>query len=103
MGDPRAALVVQVRALDELVGNASVTFVKLDIEGDELAALDGMRHLVARCRPVVAACAYHRQDHLWRVPLALARLLPGSRIHLRAHGAEGWDLVAYAVPLHRAP
>lgn len=95
--------VVPVRPLDDIVGDGEVSFVKLDIEGDELAALPGMRSVVARSRPVLAVCAYHRQDHLWRVPLALADLLPEARIHLRPHGAEGWDLVAYAVPPHRAP
>ncbi len=99
----RGEPVVQVRPLDDLVGDGDVSFVKLDIEGDELAALRGMRGVVSRSRPALAVCAYHRQDHLWRVPLALAELLPEARIHLRPHGAEGWDLVAYAVPPHRAP
>jgi len=94
---------VSVRPLDDIVDDDQVSFVKLDIEGDELEALSGMRGVVSRSRPVLAVCAYHRQDHLWRVPLALAELLPEARIHLRPHGAEGWDLVAYAVPPHRAP
>lgn len=101
-GDPTEPM-VPVRPLDDVVGVADVSFVKLDIEGAELDALRGMKRVVTRSRPVLAVCAYHRQDHLWRVPLALAELSPQARIHLRPHGAEGWDLVAYAVPPERAP
>jgi FkbM family methyltransferase len=90
-----------VVALDDVPDAAAATYIKLDIEGDELRALEGMRGVVARQRPVLAVCAYHRQDHLWRVPLALASMCRDAQLHLRAHGAEGWDLVCYAVPVDR--
>lgn len=92
---------VQVAPLDELVQDEQVSLIKLDIEGGELEALDGSVHTVRRCRPVLAICAYHRQDHLWEVPLRCRELLPDSRLILRPHNEEGWDLVCYAVPAER--
>lgn len=92
---------VQVAPLDELVADEQVSLIKLDIEGGELEALGGSAGTVSRCRPVLAICAYHRQDHLWEVPLRCRELMPDSRLVLRPHNEEGWDLVCYAVPTDR--
>jgi FkbM family methyltransferase len=92
---------VQCVALDDLLGGEKLDFVKMDVEGDELDALAGGANCLAREQPTLAISAYHRPDHLWRIPLALKRLAPRHRLHLRQHGYEGWDLVCYAVaPRH---
>jgi FkbM family methyltransferase len=92
---------VACTSLDELLADAPVTFIKMDIEGGETAALEGASGVIARDRPVLAVCAYHRQDHLWRVPLLIDGLADGYSFFLRAHGNEGWDLVCYAIPPSR--
>jgi FkbM family methyltransferase len=89
---------VPVAALDEVLGGAAPTFLKLDIEGAELDALQGASGLIRAHRPTVAVCVYHRPDHPWKIPLLLKRLLPGHRVALRPHAADGWDWVAYAAP-----
>jgi FkbM family methyltransferase len=93
---------VEAIALDDLTFELPPTLVKLDVEGAELDALEGARRLIARDRPVLAVCAYHRQDHLWRVPAALHALVPDYRLHLRSYGSECFDLVCYAVPPERS-
>jgi hypothetical protein len=70
----------------------------MDIEGAELDAIAGAERLIAETAPFMALCAYHRQDHLWRIPLAVAALRPDYRLVLRPHCEEGWDLVVYAIP-----
>lgn len=86
------------RLLDDVLETEHVTFIKMDIEGGELAALQGARKLLSRCRPRLAICLYHRQDHPWRIPLFLHQALPGYEFHLRDHGTDGWELVLYAFP-----
>lgn len=94
-------ITVPVVRLDETDLPAPPTFIKLDIEGAELDAIAGMAHTIARARPAMAVCVYHRQDHLWRVPSAIAEACDECEFILRPHGAEGWDLVCYAVPRER--
>jgi FkbM family methyltransferase len=98
-GDTRVNCVALDKALDGL----DPTFIKMDIEGAELDALTGASQLIKRCSPVLAICSYHRQDHLWKIPLLIRSFNSGYRFYLRPHLLEGWDLVCYAVPPSRSP
>lgn len=92
---------VPQRTIDTLAADAGISFIKLDIEGAELDALAGATAIIQSDRPVLAISAYHRQDHLWRVPLAIASQREDDHFVLRPHNEEGWDLVCYAVPRER--
>jgi len=89
---------VPVVALDDILAGIAPTFLKMDIEGAEMEALHGASGLIRRHRPTLAICVYHRPDHPWKIPLLLKQLLPGHRIAIRPHAADGWEWVAYAVP-----
>jgi FkbM family methyltransferase len=93
---------VQLVTLDESVEEKCPSFIKFDIEGAELDALSGARRTIDRHRPILAVSAYHQQSHLWQVPRLLAEICSDYKFYLRPHGAEGWDLVCYAVPDERA-
>lgn len=102
------AELTDVRSLpiDDLVAElavASPTMLKMDIEGAELDALAGAHRTIAAGRTVVAASVYHRQDHLWRIPLAVHETRDDLTMALRPHNEQGWDLVLYAVPPARRP
>jgi FkbM family methyltransferase len=97
----RGHIEVTVSRLDDLLSGETPTYLKLDVEGDELAALHGATELLRRAQPVVAVCVYHRPDDLWRIPLLLHELLPRHRHFLRVHENDGFELVAYAVPRPR--
>jgi FkbM family methyltransferase len=90
-------IAVNAETLDSLVDGARPTFIKLDIEGFEMEALQGARKTIQRHAPVLAVCVYHRQNHLWRIPLLLRELRDDYAFFLRPHNEEGWDLVCYAV------
>lgn len=100
--DDDVAIEVPVVALDEEDLPSPVTFVKLDVEGAEGATLLGARRLLRQDRPLLAVSCYHRQEDLWELPLLVHELLPGARLALRAHAAEAFDLVLYALPETRS-
>ena len=91
---------VECRRIDDLARELepAPTFIKLDIEGAEPGALDGGASFIRETAPLLAVCVYHRQDHLWSLPLQLVALRPDYSLYLRPHNEEGWDLVCYAVP-----
>jgi len=93
--------IVDCVALDEALGDRRPTYIKMDIEGSELEAVTGAGGIIKAAQPVLAICVYHHQDHLWRIPAALADLTDEYRFYLRPHLLEVWDLVCYAVPVGR--
>jgi hypothetical protein len=94
-------IAVSAEPLDSLVGTNRPTMIKLDIEGAEIDALEGARQTIGRHAPILAICVYHRQNHLWKIPLMLRRWRDDYALFLRPHNEEGWDLVCYAVPRRR--
>ncbi len=87
--------------LDETLGDLVPTYIKMDIEGSELDALRGAQRTISANLPVLAVCSYHRQDHLWQIPLLIHSFSDQYRFFLRPHHLEVWDLVCYAIPAHR--
>ena len=90
---------VRLRPLDAL--GLSPTFVKLHLEGAELAALKGARQTLLSSRPIVAATVYHNADGIWRTPLWLMETLPDYRFLFRIHSWCGTGAVIYAIPDER--
>ena len=90
---------VTTRPLDAL--GLSPSFIKLHLEGAELAALKGARQTLLSNRPVVAATVYHNADGIWRTPLWLMDTLPNYRFLFRAHSWCGTGAVVYAIPNER--
>jgi FkbM family methyltransferase len=89
---------VRGERLDAILAVQRLSFLKLDVEGAERAALAGAKASIMQHRPQVAACVYHEPNDLWEIPQRLAALLPNSRFYLRQHGFDGWETVVYVVP-----
>jgi FkbM family methyltransferase len=94
----KGEMVVNCVALDEALSGAQPTYLKMDIEGAELDALNGARGIIQRHSPVLAICSYHVQNHLWKIPLLIQSINPNYSFFLHPHLLEGWDLVCYAIP-----
>jgi FkbM family methyltransferase len=91
---------VRCAALDEALTEAP-TWIKMDIEGSEPAALRGAKRTISTHAPVLSICVYHSQHHLWSIPLQIAAMHSGYRLYLRPFVPESWDLVCYAIPAAR--
>src|SRR5579862_3500129 len=90
---------VMTHPLDAL--DLSPTFVKLHLEGGELAALKGARQTLLTHRPVLAATVYHNADGIWKTPHWLMDNLPDYRFLFRVHAWCGNGAVVYAIPRER--
>jgi len=87
---------IRVAKLDDVV-NEPVTFIKLNIEGAEIAALEGSRSAIANSSPKLAISAYHRPSDLWRLCRLIRMLNPSYRLSLRQHDGGIIETVIYAV------
>jgi hypothetical protein len=88
---------VSVETLDSLPIETP-TFIKMDIEGSEKAALEGARKLIARDKPKMAICVYHKPNDLWELPLYIKELAPEYKIFMRHYSLRSaHETVAYAV------
>jgi len=93
--------IVDCVPIDELALEDGPTFIKMDIEGAELDALEGARRSIQTHRPILSICVYHKQNDLWRIPLFIHSLVDDYRLFLRPHDVDGWQLVCYAIPANR--
>jgi FkbM family methyltransferase len=91
---------VALRPLDAL--GLRPTFIKLHLEGAELAALKGARETLRSSRPLVAATVYHNADGIWQTPLWLMESLPRYQFLFRADSWCGTGAVIYAIPQERS-
>jgi FkbM family methyltransferase len=87
--------------LDEALAGQFPSYIKMDIEGVEPDALAGAAGVIREHAPVLAICVYHRQDHIWRIPLQIRALRNDYEFFLRRYQEECWDVVCYAVPRGR--
>jgi FkbM family methyltransferase len=95
------ALEVPCEAIDDQLAGQRVSYIKMDIEGAEPKALQGARRTIAKHAPSLAICVYHRQEHLWELPLQMQAFRPDYRLFLRRYGDEFGDVVCYAVAPHQ--
>ncbi|MCE1115811.1 FkbM family methyltransferase [Pseudomonas sp. NMI795_08] len=84
--------------LDDALPGFAPNFVKMDIEGEEPAALRGAEGLLQAHRPHLAISIYHRAEHLWEIAEQLQGYELGYRYYLRCHSPSTFDAVLYAVP-----
>ena len=97
---PTGRMRVTTRPLDTL--GLSPTFVKLHLEGAELAALKGARQTLLDCRPLIAASVYHNDDGIWKTASWLMETLTDYRFLFRNHSWCGTGAVIYVIPDERA-
>lgn len=84
-------------SLDTVLHACPPNFIKMDIEGAEIQAVQGAKDIIRNNLPTLALCVYHRPSDLWEIPLAIHRLVPRYRLYLRCHGHLNTGLILYCV------
>ncbi len=88
---------IEVDTIDAILEGRRVTYISMDIEGAEHAAIAGAVETIARWRPRIAVCVYHKREDLYDLILLLALLVPDYRFFLRHYTDNQTETVLYAV------
>ena len=89
---------IQCVKLDEALHGFAPTFIKMDIEGAETAALNGAANMIEEHAPQLAICVYHSLSDLWEVPNIINGIRDDYRYHMRSYNYMGLETVLYAFP-----
>lgn len=90
-------LAIQADTIDSVI-TGNVTFLKMDIEGSESAAIAGAKHTILRCHPRLAVCVYHKGGDLIDIPNQVLAIRNDYDIYLR-HYTEGLsETVMFFIP-----
>lgn len=96
---------IEVTTIDTVVqADERITFIKMDIEGSELKALQGARQTIERDMPKLAICCYHKKEDIIEL-FAFMKNCENSEyryhIYLRQHSNSAYETVLYAIPVKR--
>ena len=87
---------IVIEALDDVVGETKVGFLKLDIEGEEYNALMGAKKVLVRDKPFLAICLYHKQGDMIAIMDYLHDLIPEYYFCIRHYSTLSYDTILYA-------
>ncbi len=90
---------VPTTTIDELAARNTIPqldFIKMDIEGSELSALQGGESSICRWRPKLAISLYHRREDFFAIPLWIDSLGVGYRFFLDHYSIHKEETVLYA-------
>lgn len=87
---------VDVTTLDKVIPeNEKITFIKMDIEGSEYAALHGAERIITIYKPRLAISIYHCGEDYFRIPLYLKSIVPEYKFAVRHHNKNHCDTDLY--------
>jgi FkbM family methyltransferase len=96
--DQNGEVEIDVYSLDELFPESGVTYIKMDVEGAELKALEGAAETIKNNKPKLAISLYHKRDDIWQIPLLLNNLVAEYKFFIRHYSTTFTETVLYALP-----
>ena len=95
--NPDGAVEIQVDLLDNMEIHEP-TFIKMDIEGAEIQAIQGARETIARAHPRLAICVYHNVGDFYRIPQMVLGIREDYDIYLRHYTETIYETVMFFIP-----
>jgi FkbM family methyltransferase len=93
---------VPLRSLDSLVAKGEVpgfNFLKMDIEGSELAALKGAASSIRKFRPKLAISLYHKPNDIFEIPFFILENFRFYEMYIGHYTIHNEETVLYCKPI----
>lgn len=79
-------------SVDNILAGEQVSFIKMDVEGNELKAVNGASETIGKYKPAMHIAAYHKSGDLFEIPLRVLELNSSYKIYLRhTRHIPAWD------------
>ena len=89
---------VSVCSLDKYFELTPISLIKMDVEGEESAALMGAKRIIAEQKPKMIIAAYHRSEDIFSLPLQVCKIRPDYKVYIRHFPHNlAWDTNFYFI------
>lgn len=84
--------------VDDLLEEKSVSYIKMDIEGEEENAIKGAEKTIKEYKPKMLISAYHRTEDLLSIPEAVLEIHKDYKLYIRHFSSiPAWDTNYYFI------
>ncbi len=78
--------------------NKNFTYIKMDVEGEELNAITGAENLIRNGKPKMLISAYHKSEDLIKIPKSVLKMNPDYKMYMRHFSyLPAWDTNFYFI------
>ena len=96
------AVIKKTREIDVVTVDSlaidNVSFIKFDVEGSELAAIEGAKETIEKCRPVMKIACYHRSEDVFTLVQKVLEIRNDYKVYMiHTRCIPGWDTDFYFV------
>ena len=89
---------INFSTIDNLLNNEEVSFIKMDVEGEEKNAILGAEQTIRKYKPKMLISAYHRTEDIFEIPNAVMNIRNDYKIYMRHFvSLPAWDTVYYFI------
>ena len=89
---------IKTVTIDELSAGKKIDFIKFDVEGSELDAINGGINTIKKYHPSMQIACYHRSDDIFAIPNLIKSIDPTYKVYMRhLPYVPGWDTQFYFI------
>lgn len=93
--------VINIVSIDEDI-KEKITYLKMDVECEEINAIKGAENHIKNDSPKLAICLYHIVSDLWEIPELIDSINCNYDFYIRHYEESvAWETVLYAVPKNK--
>lgn len=84
--------------VDQIAQNDNITYIKMDVEGEELKVIKGAQNVILRDKPQMLVSCYHRTEDLITLPKAIYNIRCDYKLYMRHFcSLPAWDTNYYFI------
>lgn len=89
---------IAMESVDSILNGEEISYIKMDVEGQEFAAICGAKQTLSLYAPKLNIAAYHRNCDIFALPLLINEINPNYKIYMRHHPyVPAWDTNFYVI------